>query len=33
VKHSVLAFEKQMVQNLNDEEQQLLLNLLQKMKG
>ena len=33
VKNSVLAFEKQMIQNLNDEEQQLLLNLLQKMKG
>lgn len=33
VKSSVLAFEKQMIQNLNNEEQQLLLNLLQKMKG
>ena len=33
VKNSVLLFEKQMIQNLDDEEQKLLLYLLEKMRG
>ncbi len=32
VEASVLAFEQQMIQNLNNEEQQLLIHLLNKMK-
>ncbi|AWE07067.1 MarR family transcriptional regulator [Lysinibacillus sp. 2017] len=33
VEASVLAFEQQMIQNLNNEDQQLLIHLLKKMKG
>ena len=33
VEASVLTFEQQMIENLTDEEQQLLIDLLQKMEG
>lgn len=33
VKASVLHFEQQMIKNLNNEEQQLLVQLLEKMRG